>query len=158
VTTPLPAARAVAGDEVLAVAVGGVLGALARYGVSVAVPHDQPAAWPWATFVVNLLGCLALGVVLDVVDARTPGWREAGLSRARLARPFLASGVLGGFTTFSTFSLEAARMVDAGAAGAAAAYAVSSAVLGVLLVLAGRRIGALVAGPAPMRLGEDEDL
>jgi CrcB protein len=158
VTTPATAARAVAGDEVLAVAVGGVLGALARYAVSVAVPHDQPAAWPWATFVVNLLGCLVLGVVLDVVDARTPRWRDAGLARARLARPFLAGGILGGFTTFSTFSLEAARMVDAGAAGAAAAYAVSSAVLGVLLVLGGRRLGALVAGPSPMRLGEDEDL
>ena len=58
------------GDELLAVAVGGALGALARYAISVAVPHADRAAWPWATFVTNLLGCLALGVLLDWVDAR----------------------------------------------------------------------------------------
>ncbi|MFC6236708.1 fluoride efflux transporter FluC [Longivirga aurantiaca] len=145
-------------DEVAAVALGGVLGALARYAVSVAVPHDDPAAWPWATFVVNLLGCLLLGILLDVVDARRSAWAVTQPSRARLARPFLASGVLGGFTTFSTFSLEAVRLAGEGRPATAAAYAGSSVVLGVLAVLVGRRMGAAVAGPAPVDLREDEDL
>ena len=145
-------------DEVAVVALGGVLGSLARYAVSVAVPHGDPAAWPWATFVVNLLGCLLLGLLLDVVDARQGTWASTRPSRARLARPFLASGVLGGFTTFSTFSVEAVRLAGEGRPATAAAYAVSSVVLGVLAVVVGRRIGAAVAGPAPVDLREDEDL
>jgi fluoride exporter len=145
-------------DEVAVVALGGVLGALARYAVSVAVPHSDPAAWPWATFVVNLVGCLVLGIVLDVVDARHAAWEGTHPSRARLARPFLASGVLGGFTTFSTFSVEAVRLAEKGQAGVAVLYAVSSVVLGVLAVMAGRRIGTALAGPAPADLREDEDL
>jgi len=145
-------------DEVVAVALGGVVGALLRAGVSTAIPHDQPSSWPWATFVVNLVGCLVLGVVLDVVDARHAVWIVTRPRRARLARPFLASGLLGGFTTFSTFSVEAYRLASSGHAATAVAYAVSSAVLGVLLVLLGRRIGAQVAGAAPVDLREDEEL
>lgn len=144
-------------DEVAAVAVGGVIGALARAAVSYAVPHE-PSAWPWATFAVNLVGCLVLGLVLAWVDERHPRWAQERPRRARLARPFLASGVLGGFTTFSTFSVEAVLLVDAGRAPLAAAYAVSSAVLGVLLVLAGRTLGAALVGPAPVSLREDEEL
>lgn len=145
-------------DEVAVVALGGVLGALARYAVSVVVPHDDPAAWPWATFAVNLVGCLLLGILLDVVGARQSSWVVAHPSRARLARPFLASGVLGGFTTFSTFSVEAVRLAGEGHAAMAAAYAVSSVLLGVLAVVVGRRIGATLAGAAPVDLREDEDL
>lgn len=145
-------------DEVAVVALGGVLGALARYLVSVAVPHADLAAWPWGTFLVNLLGCLALGLVLDVVDARHDRWAQAGHRRARLARPFLASGILGGFTTFSTFSVEAVGLAREGSVGAAVLYAGSSAVLGVAAVVLGRRLGASIAGPAPADLREDEDL
>jgi fluoride exporter len=145
-------------DEVAVVALGGVLGALARYAVSVAVPHSDLAAWPWGTFVVNLLGCLALGIVLDVVDARHGVWTATRPRQARLARPFLASGVLGGFTTFSTFSVEAVGLAREGNVGMAVLYAVASAVLGVLAVVVGRRVGAAVAGPAAADLREDEDL
>ena len=106
--------RRFGGDELLAVAVGGAIGALARYAISVAVPHDDLGAWPWATFVTNLLGCLALGVLLDWVDARQPDWAGAHPRRARLARPLLASGVLGGFTTFSTYAGDAARLLEGG--------------------------------------------
>jgi CrcB protein len=144
-------------DEVAAVAVGGVIGALARAAVSYAVPHE-PSAWPWATFAVNLLGCLALGLVLAWVDARHGLWSQERPRRARLARPFLASGVLGGFTTFSTFSVEAVRLIETGHAASAVGYALSSAVLGVLLVLVGRALGAAVVGPSPVSLREDEEL
>jgi len=139
------------------VASGGVLGALLRAAASYAMPHE-PSAWPWATFVVNLAGCLVLGLVLAVVDARHERWLSERPRRARLARPFLASGVLGGFTTFSTFSVEAVRLVEAGQAPAALLYATSSVVLGVLLVLAGRALGAALVGPSPVSLEEDEEL
>ena len=144
-------------DEIAAVALGGVVGALLRAAVSYALPHE-PSAWPWATFVVNLAGCLALGLVLAVVDARHERWLTDRPRRARLARPFLASGVLGGFTTFSTFSLEAVRLVEAGLAPLALLYTTSSVVLGVLLVLSGRALGAALAGPSPLSLEEDEEL
>ena len=145
-------------DELAVVAVGGVLGALARASISTAVPHHDPAAWPWATFVTNLLGCLLLGVVLAWVDVRRTGWLSSHPRRARLARPLLASGVLGGFTTFSTFSVESYLLVRHGAAAAGLVYAVSSAVLGVGLVLVGRRLGTAVLGPAALDLTQDEAL
>lgn len=150
--------RRFGGDELLAVAVGGVIGALARYAISVAVPHDDLGAWPWATFVTNLLGCLALGVLLDWVDARQPDWAGTHPRRARLARPLLASGVLGGFTTFSTFSVEAVEMVDAGSAAAASVYVVLSVLLGVACVLLGRALGAAAFGATPYDVRSDEDL
>jgi CrcB protein len=148
----------VRGDELAAVAVGGVVGALARSWISLAVPHTDAVAWPWATFVTNLLGCFVLGVVLDWVDSRHGTWLVLHPRRARLARPMLASGVLGGFTTFSTFSVEAVGMARWGNAAGALGYAVSSVVLGVALVALGRVLGAALFGPAPYDLEEDESL
>ena len=145
-------------DELAAVAVGGVLGALARASISTALPHHDPAAWPWATFVTNLLGCLLLGAVLAWVDARHAGWLTTRPRRARLARPLLASGVLGGFTTFSTFSVESYLLVRHGAAAAGLVYAAASAVLGVALVLLGRRLGTAMLGPVALDLAQDETL
>jgi len=146
------------GDEVVAVALGGVVGALARYAISAAVPHSDRAAWPWATFVTNMLGCLLLGIVLDWVDNRHEHWKRLHPRRARLARPLLASGVLGGFTTFSTFSVETYGLIDTGHAGAAIGYAVGSVLLGVAMVVLGRGIGSAVLGAAPLDLREDEAL
>lgn len=148
----------VRGDEVVAVAVGGAVGALARAGISEALPHPNAAAWPWATFLTNLVGCVLLGVVLDWTDHRAPQWKSQHPRRARLVRPLLASGVLGGFTTFSTFSVETYGLLSSGAAGAALLYAVASAVLGVAFVLAGRSMGAALFGPGPIDLIGDEDL
>jgi CrcB protein len=146
------------GDEVVVVALGAVLGALARAAISVAVPHVDRSAWPWATFVTNLLGCLVLGAVLDWIDHRQPEWRRIHPRRARLARPLLASGVLGGFTTFSTFSVETYGLLDTGHAAAALAYVMGSVLLGVVMVVVGRSLGAAVFGVAPLDLREDEAL
>ena len=145
-------------DEIAAVAIGGVVGALARAGISALVPHADAAAWPWATFATNLLGCLLLGVLLDAIDSRHETWTLTNPRRAHLARPLLASGVLGGFTTFSTFSVEAYGLMRAGAAGSALLYAVASVVLGVLMVLVGRTLGSVVFGAARIDLFEDEAL
>lgn len=90
-----------------AVAVGGALGSLMRWGVAGAIPS---VGFPWATLMTNLTGCFALGVVLvfgEVVGSRRH--RHHARPWARLWRPFMATGVLGGFTTFSTFVLEAVR-------------------------------------------------
>jgi CrcB protein len=145
-------------DELAAVAVGGVVGALARAAISAAVPRHDLASWPWATFTTNLVGCLLLGLLLDWVDARHGVWSATHPRRARLARPLLASGVLGGFTTFSTFSVEVVTMTRAGSGTAAVTYAVTSVVLGVALVLAGRALGSSVLGRVELDLTEDEAL
>jgi fluoride exporter len=145
-------------DELAAVAAGGVVGALARAAISVVAPPRDPASWPWATFTTNLVGCLLLGIVIAGVDARSPAWLPSHPRRARLARPLLASGVLGGFTTFSTFSAETYLLARHGAAGLGVLYAVSSACLGVVLVLVGRRLGASAFGPASVDLSADEAL
>lgn len=88
-----------------AVAAGGVLGALARWLVGVLAP-TPPGAFPWATFGVNAVGCLLMGVVVALVVER-PGAHP-------LLRPFLGVGVLGGFTTFSTFAVDAEVLLAGG--------------------------------------------
>ncbi len=145
-------------DELLAVAVGGVVGALARYGIALAVPRGDAAGWPWATLLTNLVGCLLLGLLLALVESHQPRGVAELSRRARLARPFLASGVLGGFTTFSTFSVEAVELVDAGRGPAAAAYVACSVVLGVALVAGGRALGATTFGRGPRDVSADIDL
>jgi CrcB protein len=108
-----------------AVAAGGVLGSAARWALVAAVPWHPPSV-PTATLVVNLVGCLLIGVLLT--------WWTEGSPPAWWVRPFAAVGFVGGFTTFSTFAVEGVRLVDAGAVGTAAAYTVGSVVLGLLLV------------------------
>lgn len=112
----------------LAVFAGGALGTLARAALTRGLPHD-PGAWPWATFAVNLVGAFLLG------------WWATRLLRAPGAdprlRPFLATGVCGGLTTFSTLQLELVTLVRDGDAGLALAYATASIVLGLVAVLGG---------------------
>ncbi|MEQ7127574.1 CrcB family protein [Actinopolymorpha sp. B11F2] len=83
-----------------AVSAGGVLGSLVRSGVSVAFPH-RSGEFAWATFAINVSGCLLIGVLMVLLEQVWTG--------RRLLRPFLGIGVLGGFTTFSTYILDAIR-------------------------------------------------
>jgi CrcB protein len=112
----------------LMAALGGALGALARWALAEALPHS-PGSWPWATLLVNLVGCLLIGVLLAVLLARFP--------KSRWMRPFLAVGVLGGFTTYSTFAVDVVRLTGAGRGPLAVAYVVVSVLGGVLAVLVG---------------------
>jgi fluoride exporter len=122
---------------IVAVAVGGVLGAEARYllGVAFASP---PGTWPWTTFWINVTGCLLIGVLYTVLTELT--------TPHPLLRPLLGVGVLGGYTTFSTFSVETVGLVDAGRPGLALAYALATPVAAVLACAVGvgvtRRVGA----------------
>jgi CrcB protein len=79
-----------------AVAAGGVLGALARYGTGELL-RQHPGGFPLATFGINVAGCLAIGVLMGLTEDRIVH---------RLVRPFVGTGVLGGFTTFSTYAVE----------------------------------------------------
>ncbi|MGP4003173.1 fluoride efflux transporter CrcB [Streptomyces sp. 8N706] len=101
--------------KVLAViAVGGVAGACARYGASLAWPAEA-GSFPWATFGVNATGCGLIGVLMVLVA-------ETGEAHP-LVRPFLGTGVLGGFTTFSTYVVDVSELLDRGETGTAVAYA-----------------------------------
>jgi len=133
-------------------ALGGVLGALARWAVAEALPQT-PGAWPWATFAVNIAGCLLIGILLAVLLARFP--------HSAWLRPFLAVGVLGGFTTYSTFAMDAVRLTDDGHPLLAAAYVLASVTGGVAAVVVGLLAGRAVVGrrdsvDAELRAGEGE--
>lgn len=96
----------------LAVALGGALGALARYGVALALPPRPDGGLPWATLLVNVLGSLLLGVVAALAATGRLG---------QPAQALLATGFCGAFTTFSTFSLETVLLARAGHLGMAMA-------------------------------------
>ncbi len=120
----------------LAVGVGGALGSLARWGLAtVIVDHTLPLA----TFITNISGCFALGVVLvvgEVLGHRQGHHHHRQKWWVRLWRPFTATGVLGGFTTFSTFVVEINRLDP----GVAVSYLVASVVLGLLAYSAGNAV------------------
>ncbi|MEU6077659.1 CrcB family protein [Micromonospora sp. NPDC047074] len=106
------------------VAAGGALGALARAGLQHAFPHG-PTGFPWAIFTVNLTGCFLIGVLMAALG-------RAG-ARRPLLRPFLGVGMLGGYTTFSTYAVDVRLALAAGAPEVALGY------------LAATLVGALVA-------------
>jgi CrcB protein len=111
-----------------AVGLGGALGAAARYGVAQAV-DITPGTVPWGTFWINVSGSFALGFFVVLVLRRFPA--------DRYARPFVATGFLGGFTTYSTFAVETDLLIKNGHWTVALAYAAASVVAGVAAALAG---------------------
>ena len=116
-------------EKLVLVFLGGGAGALARYGLSAAMTPPG-AAWPWGTFTANVAGGLAMGVLA--------GWlAHAGGASQERWRLLLGVGVLGGFTTFSAYSLETALMIERRAYAAAAAYSLSSLLLSVAALFAG---------------------
>jgi CrcB protein len=104
-----------------AIFAGGFIGAVARAALVELLPYAPPQ-WPWATFAVNVAGAFLLGVFVTRLQERLP------LSAYR--RPFLATGVCGALTTFSTMQLELLEMLDGGHVGLAAGYAAASVLAG----------------------------
>ncbi|MET7331966.1 CrcB family protein [Nonomuraea sp. NPDC005650] len=138
----IPAQRAELHWPVLgAIAAGGALGALARHGLQSAMPSG-PGDFPWATFLVNVSGCLLIGVLMVVIAEARPAHR--------LVRPFLGVGVLGGYTTFSTYVVDIQRAVTAGAPLTGLAYLAATLVTALAAVVAGmwltRRVVRMLAG------------
>ncbi|MFE1310729.1 fluoride efflux transporter FluC [Streptomyces sp. NPDC058755] len=105
---PAPARRAqwrTQAPVVAVVAAGGALGATARYALTLAWPTPL-GGFPWVTFWTNVVGCAVIGVFMVLI---TDVW-----AAHRLVRPFFGTGVLGGFTTFSTYAVDIRRLVDTG--------------------------------------------
>ena len=111
----------------LLVALGAALGGVLRYLVSTAV--GRPCAFPWATFAVNVVGSLAIGVL--------SGWLARCTGNASAVRAFAVVGFCGGFTTFSTFSNETFQMLENGQSVAVLAYALGSVLAGIAAVYLG---------------------
>ncbi|MFV0128763.1 FluC/FEX family fluoride channel [Streptomyces sp. HMX112] len=101
-----------------AVAAGGALGAAARYGVALLWPA-APGAFPWATLWTNVAGCAVIGAFMVLIT-------EAGAAAHRLVRPFFGPGVLGGFTTFSTYAVDVERLVERHETATGLAYLVAT--------------------------------
>ena len=116
-------------NNFLLIALGGGLGASARYGLSQLSARILGGVFPWGTLAANVLGGLAMGVLFGYMMART------GASPA--LRLFLGVGVLGGFTTFSSFSLETFLMIERQDYGAAASYILASVILSIFALFLG---------------------
>lgn len=127
------------GAVIAAIAAGGMLGAAARHAVSVVIPNGD--GFPWSTFVVNASGCLLIGVLMVVI-------LETGPPHP-LARPFLGVGVLGGYTTFSTYTVEIHALLRDNQIDLAASYLVGTVVVALVAVQLGVASTRAVAVPRP---------
>ncbi|MBT5295561.1 MAG: fluoride efflux transporter CrcB [Octadecabacter sp.] len=110
---------------VIQVALGGAIGAAARYGVGVALV--RPGAFPIGVLAVNIIGSFLMGLIVVYL----------GQKMLSHLNPFLMTGILGGFTTFSAFSLEAYTLFERGEVGQAAIYVIASVVLSIAALIAG---------------------
>jgi fluoride exporter len=109
--------------------VGGALGSGARYLVNVGVGRAFGPNYPWATLTVNVLGSFLMGFLVDMVARRFGGSVEL--------RTFLATGILGGFTTFSAFTLDISNLLGRGDSGTAIGYIAASVLLSLVALYAG---------------------
>jgi CrcB protein len=127
-------------DTALVIAAGGAIGGGMRWLINEAVPHGAEG-FPWSTFVENATGCLILGVLMVfLLDVWTPH---------RYARPFLGIGILGGFTTFSAYTVETIGLFRVGQAPTAFAYLFGTVILGLLATWTGIAVARRVAGVSP---------
>jgi CrcB protein len=117
----------------IGVALGGALGSSARYGLDRLIERRSAAVFPLSTFTINVTGCFLIGVVSAALVERhhLPAWLRIGL----------VVGVVGGYTTFSTFAQEALDLNDIHHLGVALAYVVASVGLGLAAVYAGTALG-----------------
>lgn len=122
------------GRVLAVIALGGMIGASARYGLARWVP-TRPGHFPWSTFWTNVSGSFLLGVLLILVLER--------LRATTYLRPFAATGILGAFTTMSTYQVETALLLKDGHLLTAAAYGLGSPVAGIVLAYAGMRAARL---------------
>jgi CrcB protein len=118
----------------LAVLVGGALGSAAHHAVNIVAPRLFGSATPYATATVNMIGALAIGVLAGMLEAQR-------LSMTPIERALYLTGILGGFTTFSSFMLDSLLLWQAGSTARALANLVGQLVLGSMLAYAGYRVG-----------------
>ena len=116
--------------QILLVALGGALGAVARLLVGALIARRLGVDWPWGTFFINVSGCFVIGIFLPALTERYEAWRY-----------FLPIGFVGAYTTFSTFEYETLRLVESGAWKSAVSYVVGSNLAGFIAVLLGVWLG-----------------
>lgn len=143
-TAPGPRRRQA--EILAAVAVGGVFGACARYGAGLLWP-TAVGAFPWTTFWINVTGSAAMGVLMVLITERT--------GAHPLVRPFLGTGVLGGYTTFSTYAVDAQRLIDGDRVGTALLYLVGTLVAALSAVWAAAALTRFFVLPSPDRASPD---
>ena len=119
--------------QILLVGIGGAIGAVARYLLGGAVHRLIPGFFPYGTFVVNVIGCLAFGLVVGLAESR--------FVIGPAARAFVLIGVLGGFTTFSSFTFESFELLRGGQILPAAANVTGQVVIGFVALWAGYAVG-----------------
>ena len=130
-----PRPRRLAPDVLAVIALGGIVGATARFEVAEALP-TAPGHFPWATFWTNLSGSLLLGFLLILIIERA--------RPTRYLRPFLATGVIGAYTTMSTYAVETAVLIKDGHAAVGLTYGIGSLAAGLFLAYAGMVAARLV--------------
>ncbi len=122
--------------NVLLVAAGGALGSVSRYLTGILMTRLLGMAFPWGTLTVNVVGSFAIGFLTELVARK--------LNASMEVRLFIIVGVLGGFTTFSSFSLDTMALVERGATAAAIVYVLSSVCLSLIATFAGLGVGRAV--------------
>ncbi len=122
----------------LAVAVGGAIGSVARFWMTGFMTGLTGPRFPWGTLLINVAGSFVIGLVAGIALTPDRVWLHPNL------RIFLMTGICGGFTTFSAFSLQALELLQGGEVAPAVAYMAASVVLCVLLSWAGWSLGRLV--------------
>ncbi len=116
----------------MAVFLGGGLGSAARHGINLIAAQSGASRYPVGTFLINVLGSFLIGVLVELFALR--------MQLPANLRLFLITGILGGFTTFSTFSMEIGLLQQRGQSGAAIAYALASVICGVAAMFAGMQL------------------
>ncbi|WP_185985156.1 fluoride efflux transporter CrcB [Aureimonas mangrovi] len=119
--------------NVLLVALGGALGSVLRYGAGVLSLRLFGPAWPVGTLFVNVTGSFLMGLLVEAIARR--------LGASAELRLFLTTGLLGGYTTFSAFSLDALALYERGEVASAALYVGASVLLGLAAIAAGLALG-----------------
>jgi CrcB protein len=117
-------------SAVLAVFAGGGIGSVIRYALTFAITQRYGPGFPWATFLINVTGSFLIGICAEIIVTRAN-------APAPLARLFFMTGVLGGYTTFSTFSLDAINLAGDRAVLLALAYVAGSVILGITAAFGG---------------------
>ncbi len=123
-------------STILSIGAGGALGAILRYGAAQIFPNNAASGFPAVTVFINVLGSFVMGVLAVILLSKLPS--------NTILQGFLMIGLLGGFTTFSTFSLDVMILIERGAIGVATIYVLASVSLSIVALFCGMILGRII--------------